>query len=106
MTNRVITVVRVYLAESEHRLQAVFDYLHDEAQVRGVTVFRGISGFGKSGMVHDSNLLDLSMDLPLVVEFFDLPDKIDTILSHLETLVDPGHIITWSAKARNFNNRS
>jgi hypothetical protein len=72
--------------------------LHDEEKVRGVTVFRGISGFGRSGVVHSSTLLDLSLDLPVVIEFFDAPAKVRGILSHLKNLLPPGHVVSWSAQ--------
>jgi uncharacterized protein len=92
-----ITLVRIYLVESARRLKPLLNYLHDESQVRGVTVFRGISGFGRSGKIHSTSLLDLSLDLPVVVEFFDSPAKIRTMLSHLNTLVEPGHMVYWNA---------
>jgi hypothetical protein len=72
--------------------------LHDEEKVRGVTVFRGISGFGRSGVVHSTALLDLSLDLPVVIEFFDVPDKVRHILNHLKTLLPPGHVLSWPAQ--------
>lgn len=93
-----IIIVRVYLHEKEGRLNELLGYLHDESRVRGVTVFRGITGFGRSGEYHSSSLIDLSLDLPLVIEFFDSPDRIESILEHLNTLVEPGHIVYWSAK--------
>ena len=93
-----VSVVRIYLTEGEHLLKTLLKRLHDEEQVRGVTVFRGISGFGKSGKMHASTLLDLSLDLPLVIEFFDLPERVERILDDLRDLIEPGHAITWSAR--------
>ena len=92
-----VTLVRVYMTES-NGLKNLLGYLHDESQVWGVTVFRGITGFGKSGHVHSSALLDLSLDLPVVVEFFDAPDKVKAILEKLNTWIEPGHIVSWSAQ--------
>jgi len=93
-----VTFVRVYLTEEKGKKTSLFKRLHDEEKVRGVTVFRGISGFGKSGHVHSSSLLDMSLDLPVVIEFFDEPEKIARILEHLETAVGPGHMVSWSAQ--------
>jgi len=93
-----VTVVRVYLTEGEKLMKPLLARLHDEEKVRGVTVFRGISGFGRSGVVHSTTLLDLSLDLPVVIEFFDAPDKVRRILSHLKTLLPPGHVVSWSAQ--------
>jgi len=92
-----IKMVRIYLTESGELQKQLLAKLHDEEKVRGVTVFRGISGFGRSGKVHSSTLLDLSLDLPLVIEFFDEPKKVDRILTHLKTLLPPGHVVSWTA---------
>lgn len=92
-----VTMVRIYLTEAEGKLEPLIKRLHDWEKVRGVTVFRGISGFGKSGEIHSSNLLSMSLDLPLVVEFFDEPEKVTSILEHLEGMIAPGHIVSWDA---------
>jgi hypothetical protein len=93
-----VTVVRVYLTETEKLLKKLLAKLHDEEKVSGVTVFRGISGFGRSGVVHSSTLLDLSLDLPLVIEFFDEPAKVKRILDHLKDILPPGHVVSWPAR--------
>ncbi len=54
-------------------------------------------GFGPSGKIHQAGLIDLSTDLPLVVEFFDDPARIATTLEHIREIIDPGHIVTWQA---------
>ena len=92
-----VTMVRVYLTEG-HGYKELLRYLHDHSRVRGVTVFRGITGFGRSGTLHSSTLLDVSLDLPVVVEFFDTPERAAEVLRHLDTLVEPGHIVTWPAQ--------
>jgi len=93
-----ITVVRIYLHEAKARLPELLKYLHDESRVRGVTVFRGITGFGSTGKYHSSTLMDMSLDLPVVIEFFDEPDRIDSIIEKLNTVIKPGHIVWWNAK--------
>lgn len=93
-----VTMVRVYLTEGDHQLRKLLDFLHRDEQVRGVTAFRGIAGFGRSGKAHEASLLDISMDLPLVVEFFDLPQQVDRVLQDLNQWVEPGHVVSWSAR--------
>ena len=93
-----VIMVRVYLTEGEKRMKSLLTRLHDEEKVRGVTVFRGISGFGQSGKVHSSSLLDLTLDLPVVIEFFDEPAKINRILAHLKDILPPGHVVSWRAQ--------
>lgn len=94
-----VTLVRVYCSDSGHQHQQVIDLLHREHRVAGVTAFRGIAGFGRSGQMHEASLLDVSLDLPIVVEFFDLPDRVEAVLPMLHELVGPDHIVVWSAKA-------
>jgi PII-like signaling protein len=91
-------MVRIYLTEGETQLAGLVKRLKKWEKLRGLTVFRGISGYGESGVIHDAKLIDLAMDLPLVLEFFDEPEKIEPVLAHLNDYIKPGHIVTWSAK--------
>jgi PII-like signaling protein len=94
-----VLMVRIYITESSHLLKKIVDYLSKDAKIRGISVFRAISGFGESGN-HTASLVDLSLDLPLTVEFFDDDkNKIEQALSHLNTIVKPEHIVRWDAKA-------
>ncbi|HED17126.1 MAG TPA: DUF190 domain-containing protein [Gammaproteobacteria bacterium] len=98
-----VKMVRIYLTEEKAHLDKLMAYLHDQEKVRGVTVFRGISGYGKSGVIHSSSLLDMSLNLPVVVEFYDFAEKIDQILENIDklpgTMIEPGHIVSWAAEA-------
>jgi len=88
-------MVRVYLSESDHEIEHLLKCLHDELGVCGVTVLRGIEGYGKSGVVHSASLVDLSADLPLILEFFDRPDKAQKAIERITDFVDPGHVVSW-----------
>ena len=92
-----VLVARIYVTEGKHVHEKIFKRLHDEHKVQGVTVYRGITGFGKSGDTHSSTLLDVSFDLPVVVEFFDSEDKVNTALTAIADLVSPGHVLTFPA---------
>lgn len=98
MNMRKVSVVRIYLTEGEGLAQRLFQRLHDQEQIRGVTLFRGISGFGSSGRIHSAALLDTSLDLPLTLEFFDDPERVDEVLEHLQDSIQPGHLLRWSAE--------
>lgn len=99
MNQSEVTVVRVYCSETGHQHQKILDLLHRDHRIAGVTAFRGIAGFGKSGQVHEAGLLDLSLDLPVIIEFFDRPDKVAEVLPLLNQMVGPGHILSWPAQA-------
>ncbi len=94
-----VTVVRVYCSEKKHQHREIIDLLHKEHRVAGVTAFRGIAGFGRSGQLHELGLLDVSLDLPIVIEFFDRPDKVAVVLPLLHQMLGPGHLVSWSAQA-------
>lgn len=58
----------------------------------GATVLRGSSGFGAHSVVHKSSLLEMSSDLPIVIEIVDAADKIEKALPHLQPMVQEGMI--------------
>ncbi len=99
-----VSMVRIYLTEGERTARDLFKRLHDEEQVRGVTLFRGVSGFGLSGKVHSASLLDMSLDLPLILEFFDAPERVDEILGHLQDIIPGGHLVRWEARVNTETN--
>lgn len=98
MRDTEVTLVRVYLHEREPRLKEIMHLLHDEERVRGLTAFRGVAGFGASGQWHTAGLVDLSLDLPYVIEFFDEPGRAQAAVNRIESLCKPGHIVSWPAR--------
>ena len=88
-----VTILRVYITEGESLLNNLLSLLKDKGCVRGVTVFRGVAGFGPTGVFHSSSLSDLSLDLPLVLELFDEPSKIQRVAELIAQFVKPGHIL-------------
>lgn len=94
-----VIFVKIYITESSHLLNTLVNYLKKEANIRGISVFRAISGFGDTGVNHTASLIDLSLDLPLTIEFFDSKDKIEPALEHLSSMIKHEHIVYWPAKA-------
>ncbi|HQU15664.1 MAG: hypothetical protein B7Z66_10610 [Chromatiales bacterium 21-64-14] len=92
-----VTMVRIYITEGNGKMEQLLKQLHDVEKVRGATVYRAVTGFGQSGRMHSSTLLDMSLDLPLVLEFFDEPQRAATIQEHLATVIKPGHMVSWPA---------
>ncbi|MCX7089423.1 MAG: DUF190 domain-containing protein [Methylococcales bacterium] len=97
MATQTVTIVRIYLREGEHLLAKLITFLRDEEKVSGVTVLRGIAGFGADGDMHVAALVDLSLDLPLMVEFYDVPERVEVILEHLLTSMGLSHVVSWQA---------
>lgn len=68
-----------------------------EDGLAGATAWRGMLGFGPSARMRTAKLLDLSSDLPMVVEIVDEARKIDdfvTVLNELFAQADSGGIVT------------
>lgn len=99
MNSRPVTVVRIYLREGEHVLNKLVRFLREEQSIAGLTVLRGVVGFGDSGELHPSSLLDLSLDLPLVVEFFEEPEKARQATEKMLQRFDLEHVIAFPASA-------
>ncbi|MGH8293607.1 MAG: DUF190 domain-containing protein [Gammaproteobacteria bacterium] len=96
-------LVRIYLSEADqgkkrNLLAEIMQVLHDQHKVHGVTVFRGIAGFGAKGTVHSADLLRLTARLPLVVEFFDEEAVVEAALAALWDLIPAGHVISWPVR--------
>lgn len=60
----------------------------------GTTVFRGIAGFGASSIIHTAHLVDLSSDLPIVIEIVDDQEHMDKLIPILDAMVTDGALIT------------
>jgi uncharacterized protein len=67
-----------------------------EARLAGATVLRGPMGFGRHSRVHTAKLLELSTDLPIVIEIVDAQEKIDAFLPTVDELVTEG-LVTLEA---------
>lgn len=64
--------------------------LCQERGIAGATVVRCAEGYGASGRLHTSRLLDLSENLPVRVEIVDITERIDPLLTALGEMVGEG----------------
>jgi PII-like signaling protein len=89
-------LLRVFIGESdEHEHQPLYQAIVQkvwELDLAGATVLRGTEGFGARSVVHTSRLLEMSTDLPVVIEIVDSQDKINLLLPHLESMVQQGMV--------------
>jgi PII-like signaling protein len=95
-------LLRVFIGESDREKGAdrpLYEALvlrAREAHLAGATVLRGPMGFGKHSRMHAAKLLDLSTDLPIVVEIVDAEEKIQAFLPVVDELVTEG-LVTLEA---------
>lgn len=87
-------LVRVFIGESDrcgHQplWQALVERLRREG-FAGATVIRGLGGFGAHSVLHTTHLLELSTDLPVLIEIVDSPDRIEKLTGILDEIVQEG----------------
>jgi uncharacterized protein len=90
------TLMRIHIGESDKwhgkpLHQAIVALLRKE-NFSGVTVLRGVGGYGGSSVYHTDKLLRLSEDLPIVLEVIETQERIDAILPGLDEMVEGGLI--------------
>jgi uncharacterized protein len=90
------TLMRIHIGESDKwrgRLlhEAIVEMLRKEG-ISGVTVLRGVGGYGGSSVYHTDKLLRLSQDLPIILEVIESQERIDPILPRLDEMVEGGLI--------------
>jgi PII-like signaling protein len=61
-----------------------------EMHLAGATVLRGPLGFGHSSRIHTAKIMQLSQDLPVVVEIVETQEKIDAFLAVLNGMMGSG----------------
>jgi PII-like signaling protein len=67
-----------------------------DMHLSGATVLRGPMGFGRHSRMHTAKLLELSSDLPVVIEIVDAEEKVTTFLPVVDELVTEG-LVTLEA---------
>ena len=99
-------MMRIFIGESDkyhgRSLYEAIVMLLRERHFAGATVTRAIMGFGANARIRTQKLLDLSVDLPIVVECVDEESKIRAVLPDLDAMIGGGlitlervHVITY-----------
>jgi PII-like signaling protein len=85
-------LLRIFLGEND---KAGHDYLYEkivwmarEKGIAGATVTKGIMSYGASSHVHRARLIELSEDMPVVIEIVDQEEKINTFLPIVNELIE------------------
>ncbi|HVY46798.1 MAG TPA: DUF190 domain-containing protein [Minicystis sp.] len=91
-------LARIFLGESDkwhHQplYRALVERLRKEG-FAGATVLRGIEGFGARSVVHTANILDLSGDLPIIVEVVDSEEQMQKLSPILDEMATTPLLVT------------
>jgi PII-like signaling protein len=87
-------LVRIFVGESDRwhgqpLASALVERLRKEG-FAGATVLRGLAGFGARSVMHTTHLLELSQDLPLVIEVVDTDEHVKRLEPILDEMVADG----------------
>ncbi len=85
-------LLRIFIGESDRvGHQPLYEAILLSAKENGMagcTVTKGIMSFGASSHVHLARLIEISEDLPVVIEIVDYTEKIDAFLPLVNQLFD------------------
>ncbi|KYF82559.1 hypothetical protein BE17_04475 [Sorangium cellulosum] len=92
------TLVRIFIGDSDKWNcqpldRALLERLRREG-FAGATVIRGLAGFGARSVIHTASLLDLSADLPIVIEVVDDDAHLQKLLPILDEMLTGGALVT------------
>lgn len=95
-------LLRIYIAESTRindtpALRYLPEYFLSRG-LTGCTVYRGMSGFGHENKLRTVDVLQFSLDLPIIIDVIDTAEKIDAILPGIEAMIDDGLVMVQDVR--------
>jgi uncharacterized protein len=88
------SLLRIFIGESDrHAGMLLYEWIVRTARehgLAGATVLRGVEGFGARSRVRTAKILDLSTDLPIVVEIVDTAEKIERFFPVIDGAIGDG----------------
>ena len=88
------TLLRLFVGERDrHGHKPLYEAIILKARehgLAGATVLRGLVGYGASSVLHTAKLVELSDDLPMVVEIVDTEERIQSFLPVLDGMLSSG----------------
>ncbi|OFW08650.1 MAG: hypothetical protein A3H27_18530 [Acidobacteria bacterium RIFCSPLOWO2_02_FULL_59_13] len=90
------TLMRIHIGESDKwqgrpLYEAIVEMFRREG-FSGVTVLRGVGGYGSSSRYHTEKILRLSQDLPIILEVVEYAERAESILPRLDEMIGGGLI--------------
>ena len=88
--------LRIYIGEADSwegkSLYKALVLKAKELDLAGATVFQGCMGYGANSRIHTASLIDLSADLPIMIEIIDSAEYIEKFLPYLDLMVKEGMV--------------
>jgi PII-like signaling protein len=91
---REATLLRIFIGDRDrHDHRPLYEAIvlkAREMHLAGATVLKSPMGFGRTSHIHTAKILQLSTDLPMVIEIVDEPQKIEAFLPVLDGMMGGG----------------
>ena len=87
-------LLRIFIGESDKKDGLpLYEWIvrrAKEEKLAGATVVRAIEGFGAGSHIHTARILQLSMDLPIIIELIDTLEKIENFMLTVDSVMTGG----------------
>ena len=97
-------LLRIFIGESDkHEGKPLYEWIIRKARERslaGVTICRGIEGYGRASRIHTAAILRLSEDLRIIIEIVDIEEKIDEFIDIIDPVIDGGLVTVENVQVR------
>ena len=95
-------LLRIFIGETDrYRGLALYEQIVRKARelhLAGVTVTRGIMGYGADSEIHTAKILRLSEDMPIIIEIIDTESNLHRILPFLDESIEDGFVTMEKVK--------
>lgn len=102
-------LMRIFVGEAKrHGHRPLYEALTDlflQEGFAGATVLKGVAGFGAHRVYHTHKLLELSADMPMIIEVVESREKIDAIMPKIDALMESGMITLEQATVIRYTHR-
>lgn len=93
-------ILRIHISESDrYEGKPLFEAIVSKARelhIAGVTVFRGLEGYGETAELHRAHLV--RHDQPIVMVIVDTGESLDRLVPAVEEMMDTGMLATSDAE--------
>lgn len=101
--------LRIYIGEADSwegkSLYQALVLKARELDLAGASVFHGCTGYGASSRIHTASLIDLSADLPIMIEIIDSEEYIQKLLPFLDLMVKEGLVTIDDVEVIKYGNK-
>ena len=100
-------LLKIYIGESDRwgelPLYEAIVRKAREAGLAGATVLRSPMGFGAASRIHTAKILNLSTDLPFVIEIVDTEERIRKFADELQPMIHGGLVTLEEVKVLHYD---